>query len=85
MMRKVVAQKKKKPLELKALDYDGNSQDVKLLSGMPVISRINNIKYEIVNNQTFTIKEIQQKNQIIVLKDEDVEIEIPFDQLQHMF
>jgi len=30
MMKKVVAQKKKKPLDLEALDYDGNSQDVKL-------------------------------------------------------
>ena len=57
----------------------------KMLSGMPVISRINNIKYEIVNNQTFTIKEIRQKDQIIVVKDEDDEIEILFDQFQHMF
>ena len=43
MIEKVVAQKKKKPLDSEALDYDGNSQDVKLLSGMPVIARINNI------------------------------------------
>jgi hypothetical protein len=68
MMKKVVAQKKKKPLELDALDYDGNSQDVKLVAGMPVIARVNNIKFGIVNNQTFVTKEIRQKDQIIVFK-----------------
>ena len=38
MMDKFVKQKKKAPLQLKALTFDGNSQDVKLLSGMPIIS-----------------------------------------------
>ena len=77
--------KKEKTLELQALDYDGNSQDVKLLAGMPVIARTNNIKYGIVNNQTFVIKEISQKDETIVLKDDDEQIQIPFDQFQHMF
>jgi len=85
MMKKIVAQKKKKPLELKALDYDGNSQDVKLLAGMPIIARVNNVKYEIVNNQTFIIKEIRQKEGIIIVQDEDQVIEVPIDQFQHMF
>ena len=52
---------------------------------MHVIARVNNIKYEIGKNQKFTLKEIRQKDQVIVLKDEDVEIEIPFHQFQHMF
>jgi ATP-dependent exoDNAse (exonuclease V) alpha subunit len=52
---------------------------------MPVKTRINNIKYGIVNNQTFVIKEIRQKDETIVLKDDDEQIQIPFDQFQHLF
>jgi hypothetical protein len=41
-MDKMIKQKKVKPLELKKLSYDPNSQDVKLCAGMPIISRKNN-------------------------------------------
>ena len=85
MMKKFIAKKKKKPLELQALDYDGNSQDVKLLSGMPVISRVNNIKLEIVNNQTFIFKEIKNKSELIVLQDNDQVVEVGFSDVQHLF
>lgn len=84
-MRKFVASKKKKPLEFKALDYDGNSQDVKLLSGMPFIARKNNRQLEIVNNQTFTIQQIRYKDEIITIQDVDQIVDIPFKDFQHMF
>lgn len=55
-----LAKQKKKctPVFVKKLAYDGNSQDVFLLSGMPVIARINNKGMDISNNETFTIKEV---------------------------
>ena len=52
---------------------------------MPVRARLNNIKYGIVNNQTFTIQEIRQKDKILVLKDDDEQVDIPIDQFQQMF
>jgi len=58
---------------------------VKLLSGMPVIARVKNIKLEVVNNQTFSIKEIRQKEGIIMLQDEDQKIEVEINQFQHNF
>lgn len=52
--------KKKAPVvvELKKLSYDGNSQDVKLMPGMPVIARVNKKDLQISNNETFTIRDI---------------------------
>ena len=85
MMDKFVKQKKKAPLQLKALTFDGNFQDVKLLSGMPIISRVNNKELDIVNNQTFVIKQIEHKTNTIVCEDEDVILRIDFDDFQKLF
>ena len=46
------------------------------------------MKYLIVGNGpagTFAAKEIRQKEKTIVLKDDDEQIKIPFDQFQHLF
>ena len=50
-MMDVYAKKKQKPLELPELKYDQNSQDVRSLTGMPIIARINNTKHELCNNE----------------------------------
>ena len=84
MMDKFVKEKKKKYLELKKLSYDDNSQDVKLVQGMPIISRVNCKDYEIVNNQTFVITKIDFSNGTIVA-DEDQEIEFPFEEFPKLF
>ena len=76
-MDEEVRRKKIKPLELKALDYDPNSQDVRLCEGMPVIARRNNRDLNIYNNETFIIKEIRRTEDIIIVFDEDREQEIP--------
>ena len=60
MMDQTIRNKKVKALELPALDYDPNSQDVRLCTGMPVIARKNCKLLHIYNNETFTIKEIQR-------------------------
>ena len=87
MMKEFVKQKKSKnPVRLNKLSYDKNSQDVKLLSGMPIIARINDKALEIYNNETFTIKEIQHTKRNILIVDEEGESkDIHFDMFQKLF
>ena len=89
MMCKVVKERKKAPLELPKLHYDKNSQNVRLLTKMPIIARINAKDYDIFNNETFTIKKIDLDSQIISITD-DVQterppIEIPIKDFQRLF
>jgi len=85
MMDQVIQKKKVKPLELKALDYDQNSQDVKLCAGMPVISRKNSKDLNIYNNETYTIKEIRHKEKIVIVVDDGKEQEVKFEEFSKMF
>ena len=85
MMDQVIQKKKVKPLELKALDYDQNSQDVKLCAGMPVISRKNSKDLNIYNNETYTIKEIRHKEKIVIVVDDSKEQEVKFEEFSKMF
>ena len=87
IMKEVVKQKKSKmPLKLSKLSYDKNSQDVKLLSGMPIIARVNDKKLEIFNNETFTIKEIQHsKSNILIIDEAGVTKNISYDMFQKLF
>ena len=84
-MDEEIKRKKVKPLELKALDYDPNSQDVRLCAGMPIIARRNNRDLNIYNNETFIIKEIRRTDDIIIVFDEDREQEIPIPEFVKMF
>ena len=84
-MDEEVRRKKIKPLELKALEYDPNSQDVRLCSGMPIIARRNNRDLNIFNNETFIIKEIRQSEDKIIIFDDDREQEIPIPEFVKMF
>ena len=69
-------------IELKALEYDSNSQDVKVFTGLPIIARVNtdvayeakNDKKEVVrmtakicNNESFVVKEVRKKSEKIVI------------------
>ena len=85
MMDQEIKRKKVKPLELKGLHYDQNSQDVRLCVGTPVISRKNNKDLNIFNNETFTIKQIRLKDEIIVVCDEGKEQEVPIALFTKMF
>ena len=89
MMQKELTRKKgKKALQLKKLYYDKNSQDVKLLAGTPIISRVNKKGMDLYNNETFVIKEIQHSNDNIVVVDDEDEsrvLDIPFNLFQRLF
>ena len=86
MMMKYIKQKNyKKTTDFKKLSFDKNSQDMRLLPGMPVIARNNNKKLNIFNNETFTIKEIKKTKEIIIVEDEGKLQEIPFEEFSTMF
>jgi ATP-dependent exoDNAse (exonuclease V) alpha subunit len=85
VMEKVIKQKKKKYLELKSLPYDGNSQNVKLIAGTPVIARMNNREHDVVNNQTFVITKVNFSNSTIELTDEGEDLIINFDEFSRLF
>jgi hypothetical protein len=87
MMNKMVRLKRyAKPLEFKALNYDDNSQDVRLISGCPIIARINCKDLDIWNNECFTISQIQPKTGLLIITDgEYKKIEIKFEDFQRLF
>jgi len=87
MMNKVARQKRyAKPLELAALDYDSNSQDVRLIAGCPIIARINCKDLGIWNNECFTIAQIQPKTGLMIISDgEFKKLEIKFGDFQRLF
>jgi ATP-dependent exoDNAse (exonuclease V) alpha subunit len=91
MMDKFIEDKEKKtrskqlPMKLNKLVYDNNSQDVLLLKDMPIISRKNSKDLGISNNDTFTIKKIDNKKQIIIITDDEKDIDIPIAEFQKMF
>jgi ATP-dependent exoDNAse (exonuclease V) alpha subunit len=87
MMDKVVKANKgrKQILKFNKLAYDDNSQDVELLSGMPIIARKNCKELNICNNETFTIKEIKHTKNIIIIEDVDKKQEIKFEDFQKLF
>ena len=51
---------KSRILELAALDYSQNNQDVKLTSGTPLIARINSKDHDICNNEMWVITKINK-------------------------
>ena len=86
MMEKFIKNKKlsitsDRVLHLLKNSNDGNSQDVYLLKGMPIISKANNKKYEIANNDTFIIDSISLSKEdglkYIYIKPEDAETTQP--------
>ena len=86
MMDLCVKRKKQKPVELPKLKYDQNSQEVKLLTGMPIIARINNKVNDIYNNELCTIKPIHKINDTMTITDDsDKILEIEKEMFQTLF
>ena len=87
-MDQTIKNKKVKALEVPALDYDPNSQDVRLCTGMPVIARKNSKILHIYNNETFKIKEIKRKEGDkgeITVEDEGREHTVPINEFTRIF
>ena len=56
--------------------FDPHSQDVILCKNTPIISKINNIELEIVNNEQFTIDKVSEEYIYISNADKQVQIEV---------
>ena len=69
-MNEKIKKYKEKALRWEKNKFDPHSQDVKLLPGMPIICKKNCKKLEIFNNETFTIKEIDFDNDIIIIEND---------------
>jgi len=91
MMSKFVKLSKNKPYNISKLKnskgefYDDNSQDVQLLINTPIISRVNNKKLNIVNNDMFDIIDIDIKNNILKIGSEGKNQEVPLNEFQKLF
>jgi ATP-dependent exoDNAse (exonuclease V) alpha subunit len=85
MMDQEIRRRKVKPLELEALPYDPNSQDIRICAGMPVISRKNNKELNIYNNETYIIKEIRKSEDVIIVFDDDKEQTVPISEFTRNF
>ena len=91
MMDKVVKDSNETPLCFSKLRgvkgdlYDENSQDVKLIVGMPIISRVNNKKLNIVNNDMFEINKIDIENNIMTVGSDGKSQEVPLKDFQKLF
>ena len=67
------------------LKKDGEqSQDVSICRGMPVISRYNNKKYDIVSNETFIIHKINEGS-VSLKAEEDLFVDIELNEFQKLF
>lgn len=84
-MNEAKQRKKRQPtvIDLAKLPYDPNSQDVKVMAGMPVIARINCKDKDIANNETFTIKAID--NDECVVTDGVKTVAFETSEFQHLF
>ena len=82
------ARKKKTAiLELPALDYSQNSQDVKLTAGTPLIARVNHRDHDLNNNEMWVITKINKTKGTVSMKEEDGDrtMEIDNDEMQKLF
>ncbi len=59
-----------------ALDYDPNSQKMRIMAGTPITARKHNIQMGIANNETFVVKAIKHNQHVITVCDDKREIDI---------
>ena len=73
----------KKVHEIKANKNDPQSQDVKITKKTPIICKINDKEFELVNNEQFIIKKIE--NYFIYIQNEERQTIIPINKFQKLF
>jgi ATP-dependent exoDNAse (exonuclease V) alpha subunit len=73
-------------VELEALDYDDNSQNVKVFAGLPVIARVNSKDFDLCNNDTMTVSKVSLKSNLIEITREDgSKFDVDFAMFQKLF
>jgi ATP-dependent exoDNAse (exonuclease V) alpha subunit len=82
------AKKKRKDtnyIKLDKLPYDDNSQDVTLVNKIPVTSKVNNSKLDIINNERYIIKKVDKDTREITMKNDRNEIVVHAENFQKFF
>ena len=64
--------------------FDPNSQQITVFPSLPIISKRNDKKLDVVNNEQFTVEDITE-DETIIIKNEEREIEITNEQFQKTF
>ena len=73
-------------VELEALDYDDNSQNVKVFAGLPVIARVNSKDFDLCNNDTMTVSKVRLKTkEFEVVREDGSKLDVKFDLFQKLF
>jgi ATP-dependent exoDNAse (exonuclease V) alpha subunit len=83
--KKTKARKEPNNVVLPALDYDPDSQKMRIMAGTPIIARKHNIPMGIANNETFEVKTIKKKQNVITVRDDEREIDIAVKDFKFMF
>lgn len=84
MIRFLEANDEKDPIIFEPLIYDKNSQTMAICEGMPIIARVNEKSFDIVNNEMFIVKHISDEF-ITVSNDLKLEINIPKNKFNKLF
>ena len=73
-------------IEIARSSCDANSQDLKLMKGMPIIAKktCDSDKYSFANNETFTIEKVNSEI-ITIINDEAETQDIPVEEFIHLF
>jgi len=73
-------------IELEALEYDDNSQKVKVFSDLPIIARVNSKDYELCNNETMVVSKVKMKTkQFEIQRDDGTKFDVEFEMFQKLF
>jgi len=73
-----------KVIKFEALQYDKNSQALSICQSMPIIARVNSKSLDVVNNEMFVIKKIND-DLITISNEMKKDIEIPTDKFNKLF
>ena len=85
MTQKYKKAKTKNYIKLSKLEHDDNSQDLILLNNTPIISKINNRKLNIINNERFIIKKVNVQDKTLFIKNDRLELTINSNIFQKLF
>ena len=84
MVRFLKENNEKNKITFEPLQYDKNSQKITICEGMPIIARVNEKSFDIVNNEMFIVKQITEEV-ITISNDLKHEINIPTNKFNKLF
>ena len=75
----------KKPIIIEKNIHDPNSQQIIVYPNLPIISKHNNKKLDIVNNEQFVVSKLKDNGQFIIIKNDERELKLSQDDFKNLF